>query len=108
MIGRNNLTTLDVLRRVMRDTLGVFVVSNSEEFEFIGRSDTELRNHLLEYIGKYQFFWFEYTKTIKDGYLKQCTLYHEHEPKDNPDHPVPPPGARWPCPVCKTQTWITQ
>ena len=82
---------------------GVYILSrDGKTVAYVGRSDTDLRSRLQqsarEGIG-YVYFWFEYTDSSKEAYLKECEYYHKYNPKDNINHPATPFGTNWKCPI---------
>ena len=73
---------------------GVFQV------ERIGRSDVDLARRLTDYIGQYDSFMFVYETSPHTAFLKECSLFHAFETKNNPYHPDRPDDANWLCPHC--------
>ena len=72
---------------------GVYVLDRSSQGSFtvtyVGRSDTEVNAALHAHVGGYRFFKYAYCSSAKDAFEAQCELYHRHDPRDNPGHPMP-------------------
>jgi len=67
---------------------------------YVGRSDINLNNQLHVHVGSYKRFMYEYCSSAQAAFEKECALYHDFEPRDNPIHPQRPPGTQWKCPRC--------
>jgi len=67
---------------------------------YVGRSDTDLNNQLHVHVGSYKLFWYECCFSAQAAFTKECALYHDFEPSDNPVHPRRPAGTDWKCPRC--------
>ena len=48
-----------------------------------------------EYDSRYRVYP---TSSPRRAFLKECRLYHQHDPIDNSIHPAVPPGTNWRCP----------
>ena len=86
----------------LRTGPGVYVLSrDGRGAAYVGRSDTDVRSRMLQSArgGTYKHFWFEYTSSPRDAFLKECEYYHQYRPADNANHPAVPPGTNWRCPV---------
>jgi hypothetical protein len=84
--------------------LGVFQLSREEgAISFVGRADLDLRASLLEHLDKgYTHFQWVQLPWTKETFEMHCRLYHHGGGKqwlDNLDHPYPPEGKLWQCPV---------
>ncbi|HTC35112.1 MAG TPA: hypothetical protein VK724_17175 [Bryobacteraceae bacterium] len=67
---------------------------------YIGRSDINLNNQLHVHVGSYKRFRYQYCSSAQAAFEKECALYHDFEPRDNPIHPQRPAGTQWKCPRC--------
>ncbi len=67
----------------------------------IGRSDTDLNARLHDYVnGKYERFKYAFYDNAEQAFYKECRLFHDFSPEDNPIHPDKPNGTNYKCPVC--------
>ncbi len=87
--------------------LGVFQLSEGEaNIAFVGRADDDLRLRLSEMLGQgYTHFQWVHLPWTKETFEMQCRLYHHgggQKRLKNLDHPYPPEGKFWPCPVSAT------
>ena len=94
-----------ITRMVSRVSEGVYVLSrNGTTAHYVGRSDSNVRDRLLTYVGSgYRSFWYAYATSPRDAFYKECTLYHQFggsSSLDNKVHPQRPAGSAWHCPVC--------
>ena len=55
---------------------------------------------LMDHVGDYKRFKFEYYGSAKAAFEKECRLYHDFDPPDNDVHPARSAGKDWKCPVC--------
>ena len=76
---------------------GLFVVQN------YGRSDTDLKHELKNWIGKYKRFKFFYASSPKSAFEKECKNYHAFDKNkiDNKTHPEKPENTDYTCPYCQ-------
>ncbi len=90
------------------ETLGAYVLgfqkADSFIVSYVGRSDTNLRDRLLQHIGeKYTDFKFITLSSVKEAFEKECTVYHDFGGSvalDNKEHPSRPEGTNYQCPRC--------
>lgn len=84
--------------------------STGEYFvQYVGRSDSELRNRLYnhELMRKYNYFYYEYSTSPLDAYKNECINYHNfggsEELEDNENHPASPKSDHITraCPICE-------
>jgi hypothetical protein len=70
----------------------------------IGSSDTDIRDTLKSFIGSAQrhVFKFCYAESGLAALEKECHIYHDLSPIDNPAHPLPNAGV-FVCPVCEKE-----
>lgn len=73
---------------------GVFFVN------YIGRSDSDLRERLLEFIGSDVSFKFEVAASAQEAFMRECELFHAFRPRGNRMHPSRAPASEWKCPRC--------
>lgn len=76
---------------------GAFVI------RYVGRSDSDLRARLHDWVGKYPKFKYGFFKTAKDAFLRECRVFHdfgETASLDNEIHPARAQGSDWKCPHC--------
>lgn len=98
----------DVIDEVIQLTsAGTYVLGykNSEDafiVEYVGRSDSDINGRLKSWVGKngYKRFKFDYFRSPKAAFEKECTIYHDFKNLDNEIHPQRPKDASWQCPVC--------
>ena len=71
--------------------------------ERVGRSDTDLNDRLHDYIengkSKYPVFKYGFFDSPEKAFYKECHLFHDFKPRDNPNHPDKPDGTNLRCPV---------
>jgi hypothetical protein len=84
---------------------GAYVLEDSADLVnfrvvYVGRSDTNVNNQLHVHVGSYKRFRYEYCASSQAAFEKECGLYHDFEPRDNPIHPQRPSGTHWKCPRC--------
>ena len=100
------LTSKNVRALVPKNATGVYFLANKENGKFVlkyvGRSDTKLRNRLLQHAkeGKYSYFSFVLTRTIFDAFRIECREYHNAVNLDNKIHPRKPKNLDYKCPYC--------
>jgi hypothetical protein len=75
------------------DPAGKFCVSH------VGRSDTDLREKLRNYIGSGSMFKYRTFDNTRGAFEKECQLFHEFRPRGL--HPARPAGTKWECPYCQ-------
>lgn len=103
--GPYGLTMDGIESAVKRPLAGVFALGH-EDFEGrfritrVGRSDSDLRFTLRQFIGTSGFFKFSPTRTAHEAFLKECELFHRFRPPGNLAHPERPAGTTWTCPHC--------
>jgi hypothetical protein len=84
---------------------GAYVLEDSPDLVnfrvvYVGRSDTNVNNQLHVHVGSYKRFRYEYCTSAQAAFERECALYHDFEPRDNPIHPQRPSGTDWKCPRC--------
>ncbi len=101
LIGPKPIDSIDNFITVK--SAGIYILSrDSKTAAYVGRSDHDLASRLKQYsIEEYGYthFWFEYTSSVKDAYLKECEYYHKYNSPDNKNHPATPEGTNLRCPV---------
>jgi hypothetical protein len=96
--------TQENVNQVPEGILGVFQLSKgSDLIHYVGRADDDLRTRLGEMLGKgYTHFQWVHLPWVKETFEMQCRLHHHGGglgKLDNLDHPYPPEGKLWRCPV---------
>jgi len=84
---------------------GAYVLEDSADLinfcgVYVGRSDTNVNNQLHVHVGSYKRFRYQPCSSAQEAFEKECDLYHDFEPRDNPIHPQRPAGANWKCSRC--------
>jgi len=84
---------------------GAYVLEESADLVnfrvvYVGRSDINLNNQLHVHVGTYKRFRYQYCSSAQAAFEKECALYYDFEPRDNPVHPQRPAGTQWKCPRC--------
>ena len=104
--GPFDLTDETIDQEVTLKEPGAYVLEESDlGFQvYVGRSDANLNNQLHVHVGSYRIFWYECCSSAQAAFEKECALYHDFEPQDNPIHPRRPAGIRWKCPRCSLLT----
>ena len=102
----------DVIETVLKDglignyALGNKSVNGSFVVHYVGRSDTDLKQRLLQHLtdnNPYPFFKFYVAESVKEAYLKECKNFHDFGAEkylDNKVHPAKPEGLKISCPYC--------
>jgi hypothetical protein len=100
------LTTEEVNKEVANTSPGTYALDQGHDsggfhISYVGRSDTNVNERLLEHVGKYKRFKFEYYGTPREAFDKECGLYHDFNPPAKIQHPTRPNGSGWKCLHCK-------
>lgn len=90
---------------VARKSAGVFALGHADPsgrfcVNHIGRSDTDVRARLLDYIGSDLLFKFGYFPSSRAAFERECELFHDIGPPRNRVHPDRPRDTTWECPRC--------
>lgn len=96
--------TAENVNKVPEGFLGVFQLSkDGEKIQYVGRADQDLRASLHSMLGKgYTHFQWVQLPWVKETFEMHCRLHHHGgglKNLDNVDHPYPPEGKLWRCPV---------
>jgi hypothetical protein len=99
------LTDRTIDQEVVQNQPGVYVLEESADLVnfrvvYVGRSDTNLNNQLHVHVGSYKRFRYQHCGSAQAAFEKECALYHDFEPRENPIHPQRPSGTQWKCPRC--------
>jgi hypothetical protein len=91
---------------VMRKSPGVFALGHADPsgrfcVNHIGRSDSDVKARLLDYIGSDLLFKFGYFPTSRAAFERECELFHDISPPRNRIHPDRAKGTTWECPRCR-------
>lgn len=107
MLGPIDLTTDNVDNLISARSPGNFALGHIKGkafiVKYIGRSDSNLNNHLKKYIGDYPTFKWSYASSIKAAFDKACQNYHDFggsDALDNKTHPEKPEGEYLICEIC--------
>jgi hypothetical protein len=103
--GPFSLTDEVIDREVGRSQPGAYALEESADLVnfrvvYVGRSDSDVNNQLHVHVGSYKRFRYESCSSPEAAFQRECALYHDFEPRDNPIHPQRPTGAKWTCPRC--------
>lgn len=103
--GPYPLTNKEIDDKVTRTSAGAYALGRTDEegaflIKRIGRSDDDVNRRLHDHVGDYKKFKFGYYDSSKAAFEKECNLYHDFKPPDNPIHPARPSGTNWKCPRC--------
>ena len=92
--------------------LGYLNKNNEFVVQYVGRSDSDVRERLLQHIGeKYEAFKFSYATSPKAAFEKECKNYHdfggEEGKLNNKIHPdIPNDSESCKCPYCKDSNYF--
>jgi hypothetical protein len=105
LLGPFALTDRVIDQEVDPNHPGAYVLEDSSDLVnfrvvYVGRSDTNVNNQLHVHVGSYKRFRYEFCSSDQAAFEKECALYHDFEPRDNPIHPQRPAGTSWKCPRC--------
>jgi hypothetical protein len=101
-----NLNDIEILYNIPKNATGVYFLANGKIdtplIKYIGRSDTRLRERLLDHFKrkKYSFFSFQITDTLLEAYRIECREWHNAIDLDNKIHPKIPKNLSYKCPYC--------
>jgi len=101
------LTRENVDASVTRISAGVYLLDRTStptgafNNDYVGRSDTDLNARLKTWVGRYNWFKFEYCTSPKAAFDLECKLYHDYMPRDNAIHPDRPTNSGWKCLRCR-------
>lgn len=103
----NPLTRESVNGLVVAGSIGNYILyDNKYALRYVGRSDTDLQERLLDHVGEYpyRYFKFWYANSKEEAYYIECEQYHRNENSKkfrNEDHPARPDGMEsLRCPIC--------
>lgn len=91
---------------VNRKSAGVYALGREDaegnfRVSHVGRSDSDVRTRLLDYIGSEALFKYRYCSAAQTAFEKECELFHDFSPPGNRMHPGRPKGTKWRCPRCQ-------
>jgi hypothetical protein len=91
---------------VTRKLPGVYALGHADAhgrfcISHVGRSDSDVRGRLLEYIGSDALFKYGYYASSQTAFEKECELFHDIAPPGNRLHPDRARGTTWRCPRCQ-------
>lgn len=104
--GPYRLTFDNIEAAVTRTSAGVFVLGHADGLgrfcvRHVGRSDSDVRSRLRDFIGCEASFKYVYFASPREAFLKECELFHDFNPPANRVHPDRPRGTNWICPRCR-------
>ena len=125
MDGPFDLDKRVVQASVTQPLPGTFAIGHKDkagrfQVQYVGRDDQNLAQALLTAVNRgvgkpglfgrmlggkpvANAFKFSYASTAQAAYEKQCRNYHafgEARSLENREHPAPPPGSGFKCPIC--------
>src|ERR1700733_7335209 len=105
LLGPFALTDRVIDQEVGQNRPGAYVLEDSADLVnfrvvYVGRSDTNLNNQLHVHVGSYKRFRYQHFASAQAAFEKECDLYHDFEPRQNPIPPQRPSGTQWKCPRC--------
>src|ERR1700683_4645265 len=95
LLGPFALTDRVIDQQVVQSRPGAYVLEDSTDLVnfrviYVGRSDTNVNNQLHVHVGSYKRFLYQYCASAQVAFEKECALYHDFEPQNNPIHPQRP------------------
>lgn len=106
MHGPHDLNEENINKSIKKDFKGNYGLGFERngllEVLYVGRSESDLKDHLLQYVDsdRYPQFQFCYADTDKEAFETECKIYHEYAPPDNIVHPTRPEATSFGCPLC--------
>lgn len=105
LLGPYRLAYDDIQDAVQGEMPGAFALGHNDHMgrfciSRVGRSDTDVRQELCQFIGSANLFKFDFLSSAKAAFEKECSLFHDFSPRGNLVHPARPAGADWTCPCC--------
>ncbi|HJZ42677.1 MAG TPA: hypothetical protein VJ233_03055 [Hyphomicrobiaceae bacterium] len=106
--GPYRLSLDDVDALVSRRSAGVYALGRADAHKrfcvnLVGRSDSDIRALLLDYLGFDSLFKFDYSASSRAAFETECALFHEFRLSGSQLHPTSPEGTSLRCPVCGVQ-----
>lgn len=91
---------------VRKESPGVFALGSLDSqgrfcLAKVGRSDSNIREVLRQFIASEPLFKFSYEPGAKAAFLRECELFHKFQPQGNMLHPSRPAGTTLTCPHCQ-------
>jgi hypothetical protein len=70
------------------------------EVRYVGRDDQDVMARIKTHVAEwYPHFLYQHLAP-QLAFERECELYHDFNPPDNPTHPVRAPNTDWVCPRC--------
>ena len=106
LIGPFRLDPRTISVEITRTSAGTYALGEVRSdggfyIYYVGRSDTDVGNRLLDHAGKYPAFKYGYSSSPQAAFEKECELYHNFGPPDNTLHPDRPKNSGWKYPHCR-------
>ena len=82
--------------------LGHITKKNKFRPEYVGRSDSNLRDELIIRLNTHRHhkkFKYRYADSKKEAFEMECKNFHEFKPSENENHPAKPDGTDLKCPL---------
>lgn len=107
MLGAYDFTNEEIKKRIGSGpgnyALGYKKNQQSFVVLYIGRSDDNLRQRLLQHIenpidNRITHYKYRAASSPQEAFYRECSNYHEFDLEHNINHPAKPHGASWKCP----------
>ena len=105
-VGPYNLHSEEEIQSIS-ERPGVYVLYESTPTHgpriarYVGRSDTSLRERLMDHKGQYSVFFVRYADTPDEAFRFECEFYHRYiDTIENKIHPDRPDKSSAICPIC--------
>jgi hypothetical protein len=103
------LTYESIGHEVDMHSSGTFVTGATLRGRFevarVGRSDSDVRRELQQFVGRYLEYQFECFPSGRLAYERECEIFHVFSPPDNRgQHPRVVTSSLWVCPRCGSIT----
>jgi hypothetical protein len=100
--GPYTLSIREADRAVGQISAGTYALGRTDSnnvfhVAYVGCSGSDLNAELKAHVGQYGQFKYGYLGSLRAAFEKECHLYHDFNPPDNPVHPA---RGGWPCPRC--------
>ena len=110
LYGPYELKAETIDKKVPKGIVGNFLLGESltdkngfSIFSF-GSSYSDINEELKKFVGNYKHFQYSFAYSKYDTFYLDCLNHHEFKHasvnNDNYEHPEPPKGCNWFCPVC--------
>jgi hypothetical protein len=112
LIGPYKLNKHSISMIVTRAMPGAYLLGENESAsdfipQYCSRADIDLASRLLDHVGLYKTFMFQYALSPRAAFDIECALFHIHRPCHNRHHPRPPVGSGCLCTVCDQERSVS-